>query len=319
LLPASYYGELPEAELRAILLHEITHVRRRDPLRVLLIRLIESTFWFQPLVWIAGRRAEYFSEIVADDAVLETGVDAGAYANVIVNLMEIGAEPKQPLHLATGILSAPKMLVSRIESLLDLNRAHTTRVEGRKIALSCSILLTALAVSLQLCPRPVAGVELDGVAATGTRTTAAGWILIPSGSFLMGATDEQKASVYAFGGSPKWIDFIKPLVESSGPAHAVFLDSFYILRNEVSNQEYEQFASATGRPRRGPPPGFDRPSQPVVIVTWNDARSYCAWTGARLPTEAEWEKAARGTQGFVYPWGNTWDAENLASSPKFMG
>jgi formylglycine-generating enzyme required for sulfatase activity len=211
------------------------------------------------------------------------------------------------------------MLVSRIESLLALNRAHTTRVEGRKIAFSCGILLAALAVSLQLCPRPVASAELDGVAATGTRTIAAGWVLIPSGSFLMGATDEQKASVYAFGGSPKWMDFIKPLVESSGPAHEVFLDSFYILRNEVSNQEYEQFARATGRARRSPPPGFDRPSQPAVVVTWNDARSYCAWAGARLPTEAEWEKAARGTQGFVYPWGNAWDAQKLQSMDRIAG
>jgi formylglycine-generating enzyme required for sulfatase activity/Zn-dependent protease with chaperone function len=313
LLPASYYGALSETELRAILLHEITHVRRRDPLRVLLIRLIESTFWFQPLVWIAGRRAEYFSELVADDAVLETGVDAGTYANVIVNLIEMGAAPKHPLHLAAGIFSAPKMLVSRIESLLDLHRAHTTRLEGRKLVVSCGILFFALAASLQLCPRPVAGAEVESVGPTGASATAADWVLIPSGNFVMGATDEQKASVYAFGGSPQWMSFIRPLVESSGPPHEVFLDSFYIFRNEVTNREYGQFAQATGRPRRGPPSGLDRPTQPAVMVTWNDARSYCAWAGARLPTEAEWEKAARGTQGFVYPWGNTWDAEKLQS------
>jgi len=319
LLPAGYYCELSDTELRAILLHEITHVRRRDPLRVLLIRLIESTFWFQPLVWIAGRRAEYFSEVVADDAVLESGVDAGAYANLIVNLIEIGAAPKRPLHLAAGIFSAPKMLVARIESLLDLHRAHTTRVEGRKMVVSCGILFTALAVSLQLCPRPVAGVEAAsvGVRPTGAPATAADWVLIPSGNFVMGATDEQKASVYAFGGSPQWMDFIRPLVESSGPAHEVFLHSFYIFRNEVTNREYDEFARAAGHPRghprHAPHPGFDRPTQPAVFVTWNDARSYCAWAGARLPTEAEWEKAARGTQGFVYPWGNTWDAEKLQS------
>ena len=238
---------------------------------------------------------------------------------MIVNLIEIGSAPRHPLHMATGIFSAPKMLVSRVESLLDVHRAHTTRVDGRKVVVSCGIVLAALGVSLQLCPRPVASAEVDSVATTAPGTTATSWVLIPGGSFVMGATDEQKSSVYAFGGSPKWMDFIKPLVESSGPAHEVFLDSFYILQNEVSNQEYDLFVRATGRARRGPPPGFDRPSQPAVVVTWNDARSYCTWAGARLPTEAEWEKAARGTQGYAYPWGNTFDPDKLQSMDRIAG
>lgn len=251
---------------------------------------------------------------VADDAVLETGVDAGTYANMIVNLIEVGAAPKPRLHLAAGIFSAPKMLVARIESLLDLRRAHTTRLGGRKIVVSCGMLFIALVVSLQLCPRPVAGAEVDSLRPAGPPATAADWVLIPSGSFVMGATEEQKASVYAAGGSKQWMDFMKPLVESSGPAHEVFLESFYILRKEVTNREYDQFVHATGHQRRVPyPPNVARPTQPAVFVTWNDARSYCAWAGARLPTEAEWEKAARGTQGFVYPWGNAWDADKLQS------
>jgi len=103
----------------------------------------------------------------------------GRCAHVIVNLIEIGAAPKYLLHLAAGIFSAPKMLASRIESLLDLHRSHTTRVERHKIVVSRSILIIALAMSLQLCPRPATSAEVDSIKPSEVPAIAAQALTVP--------------------------------------------------------------------------------------------------------------------------------------------
>jgi formylglycine-generating enzyme required for sulfatase activity len=95
------------------------------------------------------------------------------------------------------------------------------------------------------------------------------------------------------------------------PPREIFLDAFQIDRYEVTNYQYAQFASATGHRKAGPPPRYAKniarmrgPNQPAVYVSWDDAGAYCQWKGKRLPTEAEWEKAMRGTDGRLWPWGN---------------
>jgi serine/threonine-protein kinase len=94
------------------------------------------------------------------------------------------------------------------------------------------------------------------------------------------------------------------------------LPGFYIDVTEVTNEDYEQFCQATGRPI---PPGLDRgkPGYPVVNVTIDDARAYAAWAGKRLPTEKEWQKAARGADGRSYPWGDLPNPSraNVADNP----
>lgn len=111
------------------------------------------------------------------------------------------------------------------------------------------------------------------------------------------------------------------------PERRVYLSGFWIDRREVTNADYLQFVQQTGHrtPMNAkeaatlweagqPVPGIE--DHPVVNVSWDDAVSFCRWRNKRLPTEAEWEKAARGTDRRLYPWGDGWDP-NLANSASY--
>lgn len=123
-------------------------------------------------------------------------------------------------------------------------------------------------------------------------------LLVPTGEFIMGSAQ----------GFPDEV-----------PVHKVYLDAFYIDLTEVTNKQWQKCvnAGACQLPRRTDccleksvgarpfyygNPEFD--DYPVVFISWYDALAYCTWRGARLLTEAEWEKASRGTDGRTYPWGN---------------
>lgn len=142
-------------------------------------------------------------------------------------------------------------------------------------------------------------------AASGTSGKTPEMLLVPAGEFQMGAAVDDKYSL----GDDK-------------PLRRVILKAFRISRFEVTNAQYRSFlaATATQHPKSCSPfepsgtqhapegptwsdPEWNDATKPVVSVTWFDAYAYCAWDGKRLPSEAEWEKAARGTDARVFPWG----------------
>jgi formylglycine-generating enzyme required for sulfatase activity len=114
-------------------------------------------------------------------------------------------------------------------------------------------------------------------------------VLIPAGEFIFGHDGEP----------------------TTAPQQKVFVPAYYIDKYEVTMQEYLKFAVDTSYQAQGDWRSLwapDKANIPVVNITWDDAVAYAKWANKRLPTEIEWEKAARGEKGFRYPWGEEWQA-----------
>ncbi|MDH5761620.1 MAG: formylglycine-generating enzyme family protein [Nitrospinota bacterium] len=147
-----------------------------------------------------------------------------------------------------------------------------------------------------LSPRPAvrAGQSVPSAPTRKSKKNAKfpGMVFIEAGEFIMGSNE-------------RWDD--------ESPEHINQTDAFYIDLYEVTNRDYKKFVDATKRP---PPHHWTqgnipkgKEDHPVTYVSWFDANDYCQWTGKRLPNEEEWEKAARGQDGNIYPWGNLWSLD----------
>jgi formylglycine-generating enzyme required for sulfatase activity len=138
-------------------------------------------------------------------------------------------------------------------------------------------------------------------------------VLIPAGEFLMGS--DPSVDKYAW--------------DNQQPQHTLYLPDYYLAKTPLTNAQYAAFVEATdhrqpnhwetGKPPKG------KEDHPVVYVSWRDAVSYCRWLSEvtrrpyRLPSEAEWEKGARGSDGRIYPWGNQWDARRCNARESGQG
>jgi len=172
----------------------------------------------------------------------------------------------------------------------------------RRVSLGAGLLLSLGILTLSNCQQP----------------PPPGMILIPAGPFLMG-TDAVDTNQEA-----QSVGFPHPWYEDEHPLRTIDLPAFYIGKYEVTNGDYQEFVKAGYRPppdwvNGSFPPGLA--AMPVVNVNWYEAMDYCHWRRMRLPTEAEWEKAARGSKGQPYPWGDAFDLNraNVSAGPSLAG
>jgi formylglycine-generating enzyme required for sulfatase activity len=227
------------------------------------------------------------------DALFRTAPDLLTFQRAGAVLAEVGGQQASDFFLAALSDEQPQVRSAAAEALGRLGQKDPALVER-------------LRQVYQEDPSPATRhAARDALLRLG-RGDLVGMVLIPAGEFLMGSDDLNAR-------------------DNEKPPHTVYLDAYYIDRTPVTNAEFSAFVQASSYKPQYWRPGAD--DHPAVNVTWDDAQAYAQWAGKALPTEAEWEKAARGTDGRRYPWGDEFDpaccntAERLVvrESPRSLG
>jgi formylglycine-generating enzyme required for sulfatase activity len=220
-----------------------------------------------------------------------------------------GADPAAQLSQAVAVATAARNNVQHnVAELLKWREAAVTRRNGliSLVIVGASVIILLVVLAAQSHQRAAeetravatrAAEETQVVATRVAEMIKAGLIVeVPAGDFLMGSTNANVSGD-----------------SDEKPQHKVYLDAFLMDRTEVTNAMYAKCVAAGACEAPSNMRSSTRSkyyydiqyaNSPVIYVSWDAAQAYCKWAGGRLPTEAEWEKAARGTDGRVYPWGN---------------
>jgi len=268
----------------------------RQSLHEKLVEAFGRSWWREPTLLAMGLDAPRFqeaffqclipSERFTENLDLALGCVRDALAPVVkpfADGLHDADLPSRARHSCAMVLQeiGGEQAIKALKAALDLpDREVVSAARGALAQLGA---LVKPEPHVALSTRPEAKAETVVVAKDGSEL-----ILVPAGEFVMG--DESEACKRR-------------------------LDAYYIGKNPVSNAQYRRFLEDTKRPEPlfWDNKRYNRPNQPVVGVTWRDAIAYCEWADLRLPTEAEWEKATRGTDGRKYPWGQDDPTDSLCN------
>lgn len=260
-----------------------------------------------------GKRRWFIAGLLGLGAVGTAVAVKGRSGQELPAPLPLGADERLDAELWRDLLSGDATI--RADAALDVRARQET--ERYTTALVRAI---EDAERYTLPQRRAAGEALGRLGDPRIATRDPEMVSVPAGPFLMGTRAEDEPRILHEYRHAR----VQPrFIAKEMPQHEVDVPEFQIGKYEVTNQEYREFVQATNRQ---PPASWvdgqypeEKANHPVVRITHDDAVAYCEWlsreTGRsyRLPTEAEWEKAARGTDGRMYPWGNEFDPERCNS------